>query len=438
MLAALALIACQDKLPPLPKSEAAKLGPLLTEAFADPGAKSAGKVEALAKTWGSKYEFASLVAALREGPAYAKGDPKPRGKGKAAEKLEEFETVTSGFTFDVGKDEIRYCVDIPRKYDAQRAAPLLIDPGHGSGAKEDAKGKAGFLSFFRGQADAGSLEDALIARTEIVEQIGVGGLKGARPDDEVAAVFDAFFRDLCGRFHVDLNRVFVAGLSQTGFWSWQLGNERADRFAGIAPMSAVSIQQEPYLANFLALSIYVLHGDADPTCPIAQPRRTVPMLEKLGVRIKFAEIAGAKHEVAVWSHLHEALAWLAEKPRDPYPKKIAKCVQTLAQPWCYWLRIDDISKSGSGEAGAQPTAKIAGEIVGQRIELASDGVEKITLCLSSEMLDLAKPVEVTWNGKKVHDGVVQRDFARCAQLAVEKVDWLGTFEAALALSAGAR
>ena len=87
---------------------------------------------------------------------------------------------------------------------------------------------------------------------------------------------------------------------------------------------------------------------------------------------------------------------------------------------------------------AQRTAKIAGEIQGQTIELASEGVQKITLCLSSEMLDLGQPVVVTWNGKKVHDGVVERDFVRCAQIAVEKVDWLGTFEAAIALSAGAR
>jgi predicted esterase len=435
MLAALALFACQDKLAPLPKSEAAKLGPLLTEALAEPGAKSMAKLDALAKSWSAKYDFASLVAALREGPDYAKGDPKPRGKGKSAEKLHQFETVTSGFTFGADKDEFRYCVDIPKKYDPARAAPLLIDPGHGSGATENEQGKAGFLAFYRGQADTGGLENALIARTEIIEQIGVGGLRGARPDDDVAAMFDAFFRDLCSRFDVDLDRVFVAGLSQTGFWSWQLANERADRFAGIAPMSAVSIQQEPYLANFLALSIYVLHGDQDPTCPIAQPRRTLPLLEKLGVRIKFAEIAGAKHEVAVWSHLHEALAWLAEKPRDPYPKQIAKCVQTTKSPWCYWLRIDEIAKSGGGEAGSPATAKIGAEITGQEIAITSEGVERITLCLSSELVDLSKPVTVKWNDKVVHEGPVQRDFARCVQLAVEKVDWRGTFEAALELKA---
>jgi predicted esterase len=435
MLAALALLACQDKLAPLPKSEAAKLGPLLTEALAEPGAKSMAKLDALAKTWSTKYEFASLVAALRAGPEYAKGDPKPRGKGKGAEKFHQFETVSSGFTFNVDKDEYRYCVDIPKSYDPTHAAPLLVDPGHGSGATENEQGKAGFLAFYRGQADAGGLGEALIARTEIIEQIGVGGLRGGKSDDEVAAVFDAFFRDLCSRFDVDLNRVFVAGLSQTGFWSWQLGNERADRFAGIAPMSAVSVQQEPYLPNFLALSIYVLHGDQDPTCPIAQPRKTCPLLEQLGVHIKFAEIAGAKHEVAVWSHLHEALAWLAEKPRDPYPKKIAKCVQTTKSPWCYWLRIDEIAKSGTGEAGSPATAKIGAEINGQDIAITSDGVERVTLCLSSELVDLSKPVNVNWNGASVHSGVVQRDFARCVQLAVEKVDWIGVFEAALELKA---
>lgn len=425
----------QAKLPPLPAAEASKLRDGLREAFAEPGGKSGAKLAAQAKAWSAKHDFDSLLAALRAGPDVPKGDPKPRGKGKSQEPLERFGSVWSGFTFTVGRDSFRYAVDVPRDYDAKKPSPLLIDPGHGSGAKEDAQGKAGFLAFYRGRADDAGIERCLVARTEIVEQIGTDGLRGARPDDEIAAVFDAFFRDLCSRFAVDLDRVYVAGLSQTGFWSWQLGNARADRFAGIAPMGAVSAQQASYLANFLALSVYVLHGSDDPICPIAQPRATVPLLEKLGVRVHFEEVAGGKHDASVWVKLDDGLRWLAERPRDPYPKKIAKCLQTSRSPWCYWIRVDELEREGSGEAGAPPTARIAAEIAGQEVKIESEGVEKITVGLSRELLDLAQPVTVTWNRKLVHEGALERDFARTLELALDKVDWRGTFEAAVELKA---
>ncbi|MCC7014807.1 MAG: hypothetical protein IT454_19750 [Planctomycetes bacterium] len=437
MLAALlALVAFQSqaKLPPVSKTDASKLAELFEAALIDPRAASA--LEKHAGALQAKYDFASLVAALRDGPALPSGEPKPRGKGKKAEKLERFGSVQYGFTFASGDDTFRYGVDVPAKYDPREPAPLLIDPGHGSGAKESDEGKAGFLAFYRGQCDAAGLENALIVRTEIVEQIGVDGLRGARPEDDVALVFDACFRDLASRFAIDLERVFVAGLSQTGFWAWQLGQARADRFAGIAPMSAVSFQQRFALPNFTQLSVFVLHGDADPICPIAQPRETVKQLEQLGVRVRFDEIAGAKHELAVWAHLNEGLRWIAERPRAAYPQKLAKTVQTLRQPWCYSVRLDRIAVESSGEAGQPMTASVFAERDGQVLRITSKGVEALTIGLASEMLDLVQPVTITWNERKAFEGLPKRDFARAASVALEKVDWRGTFEAFVELRGG--
>jgi predicted esterase len=433
MLAIALLAALQEAkaLPPLPKAEAAKLAALLENALVDP--KAAGKLEAAARGWQAKHDFDSLIAALREGPALPAGKPKARGKGKKAEQLEEFGSVLYGFTFEHDGESFRYGVDVPKGYDGRERVPLLLDPGHGTGAKLDARGKADFLPFYRGQLDAAGLDHALVARTEIVEQIGADGLRGARPEDEVAQVFDAFFRDIASRFAIDLDRVWASGLSQTGFWSWELAHQRADRFAGIAPMSAVSIQQQHYLANFLHVSVYILHGDEDKICPVAQPRSTIQALEQLGVRAKLREIAGAGHDGKVWGQLSDGLAWIAERPRERYPKTIAKALQTTREPWCYWLRVDEISKPGSGEAGAPAAASVAAEIVGQEVRITSKGVEHLTLALSSELLDLGQPVVVLWNGKKVHERAVERDFAVSVRLALEKTDWSASFEAAIEL-----
>lgn len=431
LLGSIALVGstfAQASLPKLPKSEATKL----REAFAGALAgdeKAAKLLAASAKTWGAKFDHDSLLEALREGPLLPKGDPKPRGKGKNAEVFEQFENVTTGFTFVVDKHVFRYAVDIPKGYDPSTPAPVVLDPGHGTGAKKDQKGKAGLLGYFRHRADAANLAHALIVRTEIIEQIGADGVKGERPEDEVSAVFDAFFRDLSSRFALDLDRVWVSGISQTGFWSWQLGLTRADRFAGIAPLGAVSWSTNGYLPNLANLSVWIAHGDDDAVCPVAQPRKTSQELTELGVRVLYKEVAGGKHDYSTWEHLDEGLAWLAERPRDPFPKKIARNLQTLQQPWCYWIRADALAKEGPGTAASKPTAKLSAQIDGQRVLLTCEGIEKLTVCLSRELLDLTKPVEVVCNGATKLERVLQRDFARSVDVALEKCDWRGSFEA---------
>jgi predicted esterase len=415
------------------KPDALALRGLLTEALAFPGGKSAGRLAKQAKKLDEGYSLDALIAVLREGPALPKGEPEARKVGKKKERLARFGTAVVGYSFEHAGDVYRYAVDIPQGYDPGRPVPLLVDPGHGTGAQKDDAGKADFLPFFRGQASGAGGEGWLVARTEIVEQIGAGGVRGERPEDEVAAVFDAFFRDIATRFALDLDRTFVAGLSQTGYWAWYLGRARADRWAGLAPMSAVTWQVNGYLENFARLPVYVLHGDADAVCPVAQPRALCAELERLGYPVEYEEVAGAGHEVAVWGRLHKALTWLAERPRDPYPKSVSKSLQTLASPWCHWIRVDELERPGDGVARTPPTAQVSATIEGQTIRIDSEGIERLTVCLASELVDLAQPVRVVWNEQPAFEGELEPCFATALELACEKVDWRAVYVATIEL-----
>jgi hypothetical protein len=90
-----------------------------------------------------------------------------------------FGTVLSGLSFVHAGHVFRYAVDVPKSYDATKPVGLLLDPGHGSGAKSDAKDKARFLAMFRRHADEAGLSDWLVVRTEILEQVGADGLFAA-------------------------------------------------------------------------------------------------------------------------------------------------------------------------------------------------------------------------------------------------------------------
>lgn len=414
----------------LPAKERKQLRETLTTMLAEPDLEKQADIAALVLPLEKKYAFADLVAAVRQGPILK--DKKPGAREG------ETHTVVGntivGYAFESAAGHTyRYAVSIPKSYDPKKAHGLLIDPGHGTGAKQDDKGKAGFIDFYRGQADRAGCVDWLVARTEIIEQAGGGGISRDLPEEELVGVFDRFYRDLCSRFHVDPDRVYMAGLSQTGFWSWYLGKARADRLAGIVPMGSRSWHVDHYASNLLNLPMYVLHGAQDETCIVSDPRRTTAQLGRLGCPVTYVEFAEAGHTGAVWSHLHEGLTWATAQPRRKYPKRVSKNLQTTADGWCHWLRIDAIEKEDNGKAFRRPTAGMDGRIDGQVIHLYSEGVDEVTVFLSSDMLDLAQPIQIIWNGKKAHDGIVPRSLATLLGSAAEKIDWKGTFEAGVSL-----
>jgi len=360
----------QDTLPALSKAEAGKLRTLLAESLAG-DAKAAKKLTDQGKAWRAKLDHASLVEALREGPLLPLGAPEPRGKGKAREVFERFGNVTTGFTFAVGDESFRYAVDVPADYDPKTPAPVVLDPGHGAAAREDQAGKAGYLGYFRGQADAAGLTHALIVRTEIVEQIGAGGLRGERPEDEVCVIFDACIEDLSARFAVDLDRIWVTGLSQTGFWAWQLALTRPDRYAGIAPMGAVTWGTNGYLPNLLPLAVFVLHGVNDKVCPVAQPRKTTQELTALGATVRYEELPDGAHDVSTWRHLSTALEAVGAPPAD----RRAAVVPLAAH------RRDGQGRHGQGGPGACRTGAGRGRRPG--------GAHHLQGCVEADALSLA-------------------------------------------------
>jgi hypothetical protein len=201
-------------------------------------------------------------------------------------------------------------------------------------------------------------------------------------------------------------------------------------------MSAVTWQVDAYASNFLALPIGVLHGSDDPTCPVSQPRATVALLERLGAeRVRYVEIAGAKHEYQVWGNEPPLLKELASRPRERYPKRLSFSVQTLLQPWCGPVRIDSLEKTGDGKAGTKPTGGVDVEIDGSTVRLFTSGVRALTLALSSDEIDLSKPVEVVWNGKRVHQGVLEKSAVALLETAGDTCDWSATREARIELKA---
>jgi dienelactone hydrolase len=417
----------------LPAEKERALRELLTRVLAESDPAARRKLASTADALAADAPIAQVVAAVRKGPILGADATKPRKVGGKTEEWTKAGNTLVGPSFVHAGNVYRYAVDVPSGYDPAKPAGLLLDPGHGTGLGKSDREKAGFLEMWRRFAGEAGHRDWIVARTEIIEQVGADGARGALPEDEVVPVYDAFFRDLFSRWRIDPDQVVVTGLSQTGYWAWYLGAAQTDRYAVIAPMSAVTGQVEKCAGNFLGVPVLVLHGEADPICEVAQPRRMSALLRRVGADVTYEEIAGAKHDYSVWKTLPAGLARLGPKPRERYPRRISKSVRNTLNPWRAWLRIDAVDEEAKGSATAPMPFGADGEVEGQTVRVFTEGVRALTVHLSSDLVDLAKPVQVVWNGKIVHDGPVRASAATLFEVAGDKCDWTATFEAAIPL-----
>jgi hypothetical protein len=106
-----------------------------------------------------------------------------------------------------------------------------------------------------------------------------------------------------------------------------------------------------------------------------------------------------EHELTLQSDDGLTLAFMKDKIRDPFPKRISLRLTDLTFPRQYWLEILE-KKSGAAEVDAEIKKD-------NRIEIHSHEVKKLRLHLRAEMFSQAGPVRVSWNGKQLYEGPLQ-------------------------------
>src|SRR6185369_8785813 len=89
----------------------------------------------------------------------------------------------------------------------------------------------------------------------------------------------------------------------------------------------------------------------------------------------------------------EALPWMAEHTRNPWPKKIVWRQDDVTHPRFYWLAVPPTE--------AKAKNKIIAEVDGQTIVLTGDIPKGMTLRLSDALLNLDRSLRVLVNGRKV-------------------------------------
>jgi pimeloyl-ACP methyl ester carboxylesterase len=224
------------------------------------------------------------------------------------------------------------------------------------------------------------------------------------------------------RYHIDPDRIFLTGMSNGGIGAWLIGMHQAPMFAGVAPMaSGLDAVLMPFLANLRNTPVYIIHGAKDQVMPVDLSRSISKELAVLGYPHTYREHHG-DHPMAGGHYfpreeLPDLISWLNHQRRNPLPKRLTLVREaTHFQPFS-WLRLEatdpiaafseDLINKRDDQITRREYAKLDATIgEGNRIEVKTERVQRYSLFLNDQLIDLTKPLTVITNGEVSFEGLV--------------------------------
>ncbi len=135
----------------------------------------------------------------------------------------------------------------------------------------------------------------------------------ATPTADLAAAIRAL-EETIARERVDLDRIYLTGLSMGGFGTWDLATRMPERFAAILPICGGG--DEGVAARIVRLPTWSFHGDADRVVSVERSRSMIEAVRAAGGRPIYSELAGVGHDS--WTPAYRdgfVLDWLFSQRR---------------------------------------------------------------------------------------------------------------------------
>lgn len=229
---------------------------------------------------------------------------------------------------------------------------------------------------------------------------------------------------------VNPDRVYLMGYSAGGDGVYQLAPRMADRFAAAAMMAGHPNETSPLGLRNIAFTLHMGGKDA------AYKRNQIAeqWKDKLA-ELKQQDPDGYEHLVQIYpdkGHWMDrldasAIPWMAKHKRNRYPNRIVWKQDDVKHTRFYWLAAnpDDIS--------GRPLVTV--ERDGQTINVEQSDLERLTIRLCDDMLDLDKPVEMSWKGHELAIPSPTRTIATLAKTLAERGEAQGMFSAEIEITA---
>lgn len=271
-----------------------------------------------------------------------------------------------------------------------------------------------------------------------------------RAEDLVLAVI----RGIQSRYHIDPDRIFLTGMSNGGIGAWLIGMHHASMFAGLAPMaSGLDDVLMPFLGNLRNTPIYIIHGAKDQVMPVDLSRSISRELAALGYPHIYREHQ-REHPMAGGHYfpreeLPDLVTWLNRQRRNPLPNRLTIVREASHfQPFA-WVRLDmtdpiaafsdDLVNKRDDRIAGREYARLDATITEpNRIEVKAERVQRYSLFLNDQLVDLSKPLTVITNGELSFEGAVTPSLETLLRQARLRHDPRQLFSVHLTITVGKR
>jgi predicted peptidase len=104
----------------------------------------------------------------------------------------------------------------------------------------------------------------------------------------------ALLEEIVANYAVEVNRIYLTGLSMGGYGTWSMATRYPELFAAIAPICGGGI---PDLASALKdVPVWAFHGAEDDVVKLEVGQRTVDALRACGGNVRFTVYPGLGHD----------------------------------------------------------------------------------------------------------------------------------------------
>ncbi|HEV7403549.1 MAG TPA: alpha/beta hydrolase [Chthoniobacteraceae bacterium] len=218
--------------------------------------------------------------------------------------------LSLSYHFEEAKKDLSYALYVPTKYDAVKAAPLVVLL-HGLGSNpqqvmryqgiiEEAEKRGyvvvapyGYNEFGGygawGQGRARLPGQRAPAAGEVPENLG------ELSEKDVLNVLALVRRN----YRIDPKRIYLMGHSMGGGGTLHLGMTHPEFWAALAPLSPAIFSAPAGLEKIRKMPIIVVQGELDRLVQAAQTRRWIEMMEKLKMEYRYLEIKGGDHILSI-------------------------------------------------------------------------------------------------------------------------------------------
>lgn len=195
-----------------------------------------------------------------------------------------------------------YLLFVPASYAKQEKWPLIVFL-HGAGERGgdlDLVKKHGPPKIVEGKPDF----EFIVVSPQVPE-------RSHWEAEKVGQIVDQLSKSL----KVDVDRIYLTGLSMGGYGTWSTAAKYSDRFAAIVPICGGG---DPETADQIKdIPCWVFHGAKDDAVPLKQSEEMVAALKKAGGKPKFTVYPDAGHDSWTESYNNpELYKWLLEQRRQ--------------------------------------------------------------------------------------------------------------------------